>query len=151
MILEKKTNSSVTDFVSARAPHAGLTSVQWFFKQSFFSGTPYTRSIFGKNSIIICYTRSWIRSRGELIRLFDMALYVCMSVFLPALAAVIFRIKPFLRIPLPWGRVGLLISLVGTNNPLPIVSGDNERNSETKAIIYFWNGHLHLHLFLQQS
>ena len=48
----------------------------------------------------------------------------------------------FLRIPLPWERVGLLISLVGTNNPLPIVSGDNERNSETKAIIYFWNRHL---------
>ena len=71
-----------------------------------------------------------------------MALYVCMAVFLPAVAAVIFRIKPFLRIPLPWERVGLLISLVGTNNPLPIVSGDNERNSETKAIIYFWNGHL---------
>lgn len=74
----------------------------------------------------------------------DCLTWPCMYVwlFLPALAAVIFRIKPFLRIPLPWERVGLLISLVGTNNPLPIVSGDNERNSETKAIIYFWNGHL---------
>ena len=104
------------------------------------SQTPCTRSIFAKNSITIRSGKSWNRRRGEIIKLFDTAFMY--TRFSCRLWLSYLEQNLFLRIPLPWERVGLLISLVGTNNPLPIVSGDNERNSETKAIIYFWNGHL---------